>query len=111
LKYVIIPKLENEVASLGFGDKKKQKMVDDVVTAQNVASVVARATGIPVDNLLSSERQKLLHLEDKLEERVIGQNKAVQAIANCVRLSRAGLRSHDRPLGVFMFLGPTGVGK
>ena len=105
LKYVLIPKLESEVAALGFGDKKSNKMVDDVVTARNVASVVARATGIPVENLLSSERQKLLHLEEKLEERVVGQRSAVEAVANCVRLSRAGLRPHDRPLGVFMFLG------
>jgi ATP-dependent Clp protease ATP-binding subunit ClpB len=86
-------------------------LLGDAVTSDMIAYVVGKATGIPVNNLLQGEKQKLLHMEDKLEERVVGQEEAVRAISDSVRLSRAGLNSPNRPMGVFMFLGPTGVGK
>jgi ATP-dependent Clp protease ATP-binding subunit ClpB len=81
------------------------------VTAEHVAEVVSRATGIPIRRLLQGERTKLLHLEDELRKSVVGQEHALNAVSECVRVSRAGLHSHDRPLGVFLFLGPSGVGK
>ena len=86
-------------------------MLADTVTPNHIARVIARTTGIPVDSLLSSESDKLLTMESELTKRVVGQSDAVAAVANCVRLSRAGLHAHKRPLGVFLFLGPTGVGK
>jgi len=81
------------------------------VTSKDIARVVARATGIPVHNLLMGEKERLLSLEKELSARVIGQNEAVAAVSNAVRISRAGLHAHDRPMGSFLFLGPTGVGK
>lgn len=86
-------------------------MLSDTVTEEHVADVISRATGIPLGALLQGESERLLHMEEELKQSVVGQDQAIKAIANCVRLSRAGLRAHDRPLGVFLMVGPTGVGK
>lgn len=86
-------------------------LLADTVTPRHIAHVIARQTGIPVESLLASEQAKLLKMEEELGARVVGQDYAIAAVADCVRMSKAGLSSHKRPLGVFMFLGPTGVGK
>uniref|UniRef100_K3W6H8 Clp R domain-containing protein n=1 Tax=Globisporangium ultimum (strain ATCC 200006 / CBS 805.95 / DAOM BR144) TaxID=431595 RepID=K3W6H8_GLOUD len=126
LLHAIIPKLEllvaeeekeKEASASGAAGpiddehKKVKSILSDAVTADHVAEVVAQATGIPASTLMAGEKQRLLKMEDYLNHRVIGQSEAVQAVSNCVRLARAGLHAHNRPLGVFMFLGPTGVGK
>ena len=114
IRYGRIPELERRVdeasehlASLQGEDQ----MLKEEVDAADIAEVVAKWTGVPVTRLLESEMTKLIHLEDSLHERVIGQNDAVVAVANAVRRSRAGLSDPNRPIGSFMFLGPTGVGK
>ncbi len=89
----------------------EQRFTNDEVTANDIASVVSRWTGIPVNKMMESERAKLLHLESELHKRLIGQDEAVRAVADAVRRSRAGLQDSDRPIGSFIFLGPTGVGK
>lgn len=86
-------------------------MIKEEVTAEDIADVVSRWTGIPVSKMLQSERDKLLHLEDELHKRVIGQDEAIEAVADAVRRSRAGLQDPKRPIGSFIFLGTTGVGK
>ncbi|EIW68261.1 hypothetical protein TREMEDRAFT_69276 [Tremella mesenterica DSM 1558] len=86
-------------------------VIRDRVTSEDIASVVAKSTGIPVYNLLKGERERLIHMEESLKSRVIGQNDVIKSVANAVRLSRAGLQSPTRPLASFLFLGPTGVGK
>jgi ATP-dependent Clp protease ATP-binding subunit ClpB len=86
-------------------------MLKEEVDAEDIASVVAKWTGIPVDKLLEGEKDKLVHAEEQLSQRVVGQKQAIQAVANAVRRARAGLQDPDRPLGSFIFLGPTGVGK
>jgi ATP-dependent Clp protease ATP-binding subunit ClpB len=91
--------------------QQDQKMLKEEVDEEDVASVVAKWTGIPVDNLLASEKEKLLHAEEFMARRVVGQGEAIEAVANAVRRSRAGLQDPNRPLGSFIFLGPTGVGK
>lgn len=112
LRHGTIPKLEKELSEL---DEKNQqsdlRMVQESVTEQEIAQVVARLTGIPVTKLVEGEREKLLHLNQTLHERVIGQDEAVDAVADAVLRSRAGLQDPNRPLGSFLFLGPTGVGK
>ena len=90
------------------GDKA---MIKEEVDAEDIADVVSRWTGIPVSKMLQSEKEKLLHLEDELHQRVIGQNEAIEAVADAVRRSRAGLQDPKRPIGSFLFLGTTGVGK
>ena len=90
------------------GDKA---MIKEEVDAEDIADVVSRWTGIPVSKMLQSEREKLLHLEDELHKRVIGQEEAIEAVADAVRRSRAGLQDPKRPIGSFLFLGTTGVGK
>ena len=113
LKHSIIPELEREAReseALGESDTD-ETLLRDAVTSEDVASVVAHATGIPVNSLMSGEREKLLHMEDHLRERVVGQDPVVESVSDVVRESRAGLLSHNRPAGVFLFLGPTGVGK
>lgn len=109
LKYSRIPELEEllEKASTITEDH----MIDEEVTDDDIAYVVSKWTGIPVDKMLEGERDKLLQMEDKLRERVVGQDQAVIAVANAVRRARAGLQSPHRPIGSFLFLGPTGVGK
>jgi ATP-dependent Clp protease ATP-binding subunit ClpB len=110
LSYSIIPKLEKQISKVE--DKAAEgKMVEETVLPDQIASVVERWTGIPTTKILESEREKLLRMEDVLENRVIGQRKAVRALANAVRRARAGLNDENRPLGSFLFLGPTGVGK
>jgi len=90
---------------------KAQVMVPEAVTENDIAAVVARHTGVPISKLLMRERQKLLHMEDELGKRVVGQPHALEAIANAVRISRAGLHQHKKPIGTFLLLGPSGVGK
>eukprot|EP01111_Echinosteliopsis_oligospora_P015908 TRINITY_DN6447_c0_g1_i1.p1 TRINITY_DN6447_c0_g1~~TRINITY_DN6447_c0_g1_i1.p1 ORF type:complete len:853 (-),score=302.08 TRINITY_DN6447_c0_g1_i1:26-2584(-) len=110
LQYGIIPSLERQLPKES-DEANMLTMVSDAVTARDVALVISRATGIPVHNLLMGEKEKLLNMELQLESQVIGQQEAVRAVSNAVRISRAGLHAHDRPLGSFLFLGPTGVGK
>ncbi|MDD6318490.1 MAG: ATP-dependent chaperone ClpB, partial [Succinatimonas hippei] len=115
LQYGIIPQLEKEVeestkAGTANGDGEME-LVRDKVTDAEIAEVVSRATGIPVAKMLESEKSKLLHMEDELHKRVIGQDEAVDAISNAIRRSRAGLSDPNRPIGSFLFMGPTGVGK
>ena len=86
-------------------------LVDEAVTASHVAQVVSRWTGVPVDKMLEGEREKLLKMEEEIARRVVGQREAVVAVSTAVRRARAGLQDPNRPIGSFMFLGPTGVGK
>ena len=114
IRYGKLQSLENEIKSIQEDLKKKQgdnAMIKEEVTAEDIADVVSRWTGIPVSKMLQSERDKLLHLEDELHKRVIGQDEAIEAIADAVRRSRAGLQDPKRPIGSFIFLGTTGVGK
>lgn len=113
LQYGIIPELEKELKQREQREKTGDHltMLHDAVTGLDIAEVVARATGIPVQSLLVGEREKLVRMEEVLTERVVGQPEACKAVSNALRISRAGLHSHDRPLGTFLFLGPTGVGK
>ncbi|QRM53312.1 ATP-dependent chaperone ClpB [Sinorhizobium sp. BG8] len=112
LAYGVIPKLEKELEDAENRDSADiDPMVQEVVTADNIAQVVSRWTGIPVDKMLEGERDKLLRMEDELARWVVGQGDAVQAVSRAVRRSRAGLQDPNRPIGSFMFLGPTGVGK
>ena len=92
-------------------DSSKASQSVPILTAQHIASIIAKSTGIPVGSLLESEKTDLLQMESFLRSYVVGQDHALRVIAKCIRLSRAGLRHHDRPLGVFLLLGPTGVGK
>ena len=109
LKYGQIPDLEKQLAD---SDKAQaERMVNQEVTADDIAAVVSRWTGIPVDKMLQGEREKLLAMEDYLGKRVIGQREAITAVSNAVRRARAGLQDPNRPIGSFLFLGPTGVGK
>ncbi|HFD14775.1 MAG TPA: ATP-dependent chaperone ClpB [Rhodospirillales bacterium] len=109
LAYGTIPELERKLQEAEA--EQATRMVQEEVTAQDIAQVVSRWTGIPVDKLMEGEREKLLHMEEKLRERVVGQEDALQAVSNAVRRARAGLQDPNRPMGSFLFLGPTGVGK
>jgi ATP-dependent Clp protease ATP-binding subunit ClpB len=114
LAYGVIPDLEKRIKSADDpnGDGKPDNpMVEEVVTPSHIAQVVSRWTGIPVDRMLEGEREKLLRMEEQLGKRVVGQSEAVEAVAKAVRRARAGLQDPNRPIGSFMFLGPTGVGK
>ncbi|RUS31493.1 P-loop containing nucleoside triphosphate hydrolase protein [Jimgerdemannia flammicorona] len=111
LRYGVIPTLEKKLPQDGAEEENPESLVHERVTADDIARVVARMTGIPVQNLLHSEREKLLHMEDALSQRVVGQAEAIKAVSEAVRLSRAGLQSTTRPIASFLFLGPTGVGK
>jgi ATP-dependent Clp protease ATP-binding subunit ClpA len=91
--------------------KKKLSLLSDSVTEKDIAAVVARATGIPLNNLIGGEKERLLDMEKVLESKVIGQRQAIEAVANAIRVARAGLNPPTRPMGSFLFLGPTGVGK
>jgi ATP-dependent Clp protease ATP-binding subunit ClpB len=106
LMYGVIPGLEKKLTASGDG-----KLVNEAVTEQDIAGVVSRWTGIPVDKMLEGERAKLLRMEDGLRKRVIGQEEALKAVSDAVRRARAGLQDPNRPIGSFLFLGPTGVGK
>ncbi|UQN14892.1 ATP-dependent Clp protease ATP-binding subunit [Gulosibacter sp. ACHW.36C] len=109
--YGEIPELERQVAQAEAAEQNEARMVNDQVTEEDIAEVVAAWTGIPVGRLMQSEREKLLHLEDELHERVVGQDAAVKAVSDAIRRSRAGVSDPTKPTGSFMFLGPTGVGK
>ena len=111
LQHGTIPAIEKELAELEAKDRNNDWLVQESVTENEIAEVISRQTGIPVAKLVEGDRQKLLHLADNLHKRVIGQNEAVQAVSDAVIRSRAGLQNPNRPLGSFMFLGPTGVGK
>jgi ATP-dependent Clp protease ATP-binding subunit ClpB len=110
LAYGKIPELEKKLLTVE-GEEAKGGMVEEAVTPDQIASVVSRWTGIPVDRMLEGEREKLLKMEDALAKRVVGQREAVDAVSTAVRRARAGLQDPNRPIGSFMFLGPTGVGK
>ncbi len=110
LAYGRIPELEKKLVEAEAHDGKGS-MVEETVTPDHVAHIVSRWTGIPVDKMLEGERDKLLRMEDELARRVVGQGEAVQAVSKAVRRARAGLQDPNRPIGSFMFLGPTGVGK
>src|SRR6202049_1069739 len=110
LAYGRIPELEKKLKSIE-ADEGTGAVLEEAVTADHIAQVVSRWTGIPVDRMLEGEKEKLLHMEQGLAKRVIGQTEAVRAVATAVRRARAGLQDPNRPMGSFMFLGPTGVGK
>ena len=110
LAYGRIPALEKKLKDLEASDGKAA-MVEEAVTADHVAGVVSRWTGVPVERMLEGEKEKLLHMEEKIGERVVGQAEAVKAVSTAVRRARAGLQDPHRPIGSFIFLGPTGVGK
>ncbi|KAL0090104.1 heat shock protein 78 [Phycomyces blakesleeanus] len=111
LRYGTIPTLEKKLPKENLDEDNPDAFIHERVTADDIARVVARMTGIPVRNLMKGEREKLLHMEDVLKERVVGQTEAISAVSDAVRLSRAGLQNPSRPIASFMFLGPTGVGK
>ena len=114
LQYAVLPKLEERLKKaekVEAGDAPKPKLLRTTVGAEEIAEVVSRATGIPVAKMMEGERQKLLHMKDALEERVVGQDEAVKRVAETILRSRAGLSDPNRPYGSFLFLGPTGVGK
>ena len=114
IKYSRLPAIEQKIqqAQDSLADlQKTQRMLQEEVTAENIAEVVAAWTHIPVSRLLEGEKEKLLHMEDRLRQRVVGQDEAVEAVSRAVRRSRAGLQDPHRPIGSFIFLGPTGVGK
>jgi ATP-dependent Clp protease ATP-binding subunit ClpB len=106
LKYGVIPGIERELAKSSDG-----KLVNEAVTEEGIAAVVSRWTGVPMEKMLEGERGKLMRMEDELRKRVVGQEEPLKAVANAVRRARAGLQDPNRPIGSFLFLGPTGVGK
>ena len=111
LQYGLIPELEQKIKAAEENSKNKKSGISETVTEENIASVVSKWTGIPVDKMLEGEREKLLHMEDFLAKRVVGQKEAIVAVSNAVRRSRAGISESRQPIGSFLFLGPTGVGK
>ena len=113
LKYGRLPKLQAELAEeeKKAEDRQHNSLLRNKVTEEEIARIIERWTGIPVARLMEGERDKLLHLEDKLHERVIGQEEAVQKVSEAILRSRAGIQDPNRPIGSFLFLGPTGVGK
>ncbi|TPR20075.1 ATP-dependent chaperone ClpB [Apilactobacillus timberlakei] len=111
LQHGTIPKLEEELKQMESQDHNDDWLVSESVTENEIGNVLSRETGIPVNRLMQGERDKLLHLDDNLHKRVIGQNEAVEAVSDAVLRSRAGLQDPSKPLGSFLFLGPTGVGK
>jgi len=111
LQYGTLPALEKQLAAANQAEGKIMKLLRNRVTDAEIAEVLARATGIPVARMLEGEREKLLRMEEDLHQRVIGQDEAVEAVSNAIRRSRAGLSDPNRPIGSFLFLGPTGVGK
>ncbi|MFQ5958001.1 MAG: ATP-dependent chaperone ClpB [Alphaproteobacteria bacterium] len=109
LAYGVIPDLERQLEDAEAAEHDPR--VREEVTAEDIAGVVSRWTGVPVDKMLEGEREKLLHMDESLRRRVVGQDEALAVVSNAVRRARAGLQDPDRPLGTFLFLGPTGVGK
>ncbi|AVY65922.1 ATP-dependent chaperone ClpB [Xanthomonas translucens] len=111
IQYGLLPNLEKQLAAAGDAEHHDFTLVQDRVTAEEIAEVVSRWTGIPVNRMLEGERDKLLRMEDELHRRVVGQQEAIKVVSDAVRRSRAGLSDPNRPSGSFLFLGPTGVGK
>ncbi|HTZ86688.1 MAG TPA: AAA family ATPase [Solirubrobacteraceae bacterium] len=116
LRYGEIPELERKVAEYESAEREREGgeapvFLKEEVDADDIAEVVGRWTGIPVSRLMEGETEKLVHMEERLHERVVGQDRAIEAVASALRRSRAGLQDPDRPIGSFLFLGPTGVGK
>jgi len=109
--YGEIPVMEKRLAEAESAQAAKEQLTPEVVDAEQIAAVVSRWTGVPVEKMLEGEREKLLSMEDKLRERVVGQDEALEAVSDAVRRARAGLKDPNRPIGSFLFLGPTGVGK
>src|SRR5207244_11068544 len=108
------PELQNKLAAAEKTSHEKpagRRLLNQEVTDEDIAQVVASWTGIPVSRMLESEREKLVKMEERLEQRVIGQREAIEAVSNAVRRSRSGLQEPNRPIGSFIFLGPTGVGE
>ena len=111
LQYSIIPNLEKELKAEEETAQKNKNHASETVTDENIAAIVSKWTGVPVDKMLEGEKEKLLHMEEILGKRVVGQKDAITAVANAVRRSRAGIADINQPIGSFLFLGPTGVGK
>lgn len=111
LTYGLIPDLEEKLANVASSDVSENQLLSEEVNEEDIAAIVSRWTGIPVDKMLEGEREKLVQMEDHLGKRVIGQREAVSAVSAAVRRARAGLQDDTRPIGSFLFLGPTGVGK
>ena len=113
LKYGKLPQLQKQLEAEEklANEKKEDSLLRDRVTDEEIARIVARWTGIPVEKLVEGEREKLLHLDDVLHKRVIGQDEAVTKVSEAILRSRAGIANPNRPIGSFLFLGPTGVGK
>ncbi|PLK58533.1 ATP-dependent chaperone ClpB [Candidatus Palibaumannia cicadellinicola] len=111
LQYGKIPELEKQLAVVSSSESKSMRLLRNRVTDMEIAEVLARWTGIPVSRMLESERAKLLRIEQELHNKIVGQNEAVEAVSNAIRRSRVGLADPNRPIGSFMFLGPSGVGK
>ncbi|UNK58110.1 ATP-dependent chaperone ClpB [Pseudoxanthomonas daejeonensis] len=111
IQYGTLPTLEKQLAAAQEAEQKEFRLVQDRVTEEEIAEVVSRWTGIPVNRMLEGEREKLLRMESDLGRRVVGQEEAIRVVSDAVRRSRAGLSDPDRPIGSFLFLGPTGVGK
>ena len=111
LQYGIIPALEKQLQTAGSTEAQKMTLLRNKVTEEEIAEVVSKWTGIPVSKMLEGEREKLLHMEEALAKRVVGQDEALKAVSNAIRRARAGLSDPNRPNGSFLFLGPTGVGK
>jgi ATP-dependent Clp protease ATP-binding subunit ClpB len=111
IQYGKIPQLEKQLAEKPAAEVKKAKLLRTQVGTEEIAEVVSRATGIPVSKMMQGEREKLIRMEEKLHERVVGQDEAVRLVSDAIRRSRSGLSDPNRPYGSFLFLGPTGVGK
>ena len=111
LKYGQLPELEQQLAASEAESAQGRRLLKEEVDEEDVAEVTARWTGIPVTNLLEGEVEKLIHMEQRLHERIVGQDEAVSAVSNAIRRARAGIQDPNQPLGSFLFLGPTGVGK
>lgn len=111
LTYGLIPDLEEKLANVASSDVSENQLLSEEVNEEDIAAIISRWTGIPVDKMLEGEREKLVQMEDHLGKRVIGQREAVSAVSAAVRRARAGLQDDTRPIGSFLFLGPTGVGK
>ena len=110
IKYQTLPQIEKEISQFE-ASKKEDDLLQEKVTVETVSEVIARWTGIPVNKLMESEREKLLHLDEALKVRVIGQDDAIEKVTDAILRSRAGINDENRPIGSFLFLGPTGVGK
>ncbi len=111
LQYSIIPELEKEIKATEENGSNKRNSFTETITEENIATIVSKRTGIPIDKMLTGEKEKLLHMEEFLAKRVVGQKEAISAISNAIRRSRAGISDANQPTGSFLFLGPTGVGK